>query len=129
MERAKPVIFLLLLAVVFAAGWFTAGLYSDSQQLIIERAATAGAEKSRLYTQKMASESARLLEEKLSELKANESHTERVIRTEVVKPVFSTVCATDDYVRLFNAASASAERTLSGKFADQMPGDVTQAGK
>lgn len=129
MERAKPVIFLLLLAVVFAAGWFTAGLYSDSQQLIIERAATAGAEKSRLYTQKMASESARLLEEKLSELKANESHTERVIRTEVVKPVFSTVCATDDYVRLFNAASASAERTLSGKFADKMPGDVTQAGK
>ncbi|CAI2036206.1 hypothetical protein [Serratia quinivorans] len=125
MAQAKPFIVLALLAAMFWAGWFTAGLYSDSQQLVIERAATAGAEKSRRYTEHMAGESARLLENKLAELSANETHTERVIRTEVVKPVFSNVCATADYVRLFNAATDSAERTLSGQFVGPMPGNAT----
>lgn len=124
MSQAKPFILLALLAAMFSAGWFTAGLYSDSQQLVIERAATAGAEKSRWYTERMAGESARLLENKLAELSANETHTERVIRTEVVKPVFSNVCATADYVRLFNAATDSAERTLSGQFVGPMPGNA-----
>ncbi|MEG9833317.1 hypothetical protein [Serratia marcescens] len=127
MIQAKPFILLALLAAVFWAGWFTAGLYSDSQQLIIERAATAGAEKSRRYTEQMAGESARLLESKLAELSANETHTERVIRTEVVKPVFSNVCATAEYVRLFNAATDRAERTLSGQFVGPLPGNVAEA--
>lgn len=124
MTQAKPFIVLALLAAVFCAGWFTAGLYSDSQQLVIERAATAGAEQSRRYTENMAGESARLLENKLAELSANETHTERVIRTEVVKPIFSSVCATAEYVRLFNAATDSAERTLSGQFVGPMPGNT-----
>ncbi|CVD72631.1 Uncharacterised protein [Serratia marcescens] len=127
MSQAKPFILLALLAVVFWAGWFTAELYSDSQQLIIERAATAGAEKSRRYTEQMAGESARLLESKLAELSANETHTERVIRTEVVKPVFSNVCATAEYVRLFNAATDRAERTLSGQFVGPLPGNAAEA--
>ncbi|BEL66451.1 MULTISPECIES: hypothetical protein [Serratia] len=124
MIQAKPFI---LLAAVFLAGWFTAGLYSDSQQLIIERAATAGAEKSRRYTEQMAGESARLLESKLAELSANETHTERVIRTEVVKPIFSNVCATAEYVRLFNAATDRAERALSGQFVGPLPGNAAEA--
>ncbi|CAI0760620.1 hypothetical protein [Serratia ficaria] len=124
MAQAKPFIVLALLAAVFWAGWFTAGLYSDSQQLVIERAASAGAEKSRRYTEQMAGESARMLENKLAELSANETHTERVIRTEVVKPIFSNVCATADYVRLFNAATDRAERTLSGQFVGPMPGNT-----
>ncbi|RMN21534.1 hypothetical protein ALQ63_03992 [Serratia plymuthica] len=127
MAQAKPFIVLTLLAAVFWAGWFTAGLYSDSQQLVIERAATAGAEQSRRYTENMAGESARLLESKLAELSANETHTERVIRTEVVKPVFSNVCATADYVRLFNAATDSAEHTLSGQFVGPVPGNTAEA--
>ncbi|MGQ5792605.1 hypothetical protein ACUNIY_09225 [Serratia sp. IR-2025] len=127
MSQAKPFILLALLAAVFWAGWFTAGLYGDSQQLIIERAATAGAEKSRRYTEQMAGESARLLESKLAELSANETHTERVIRTEVVKPVFSNVCATAEYVRLFNAATDRAERTLSGQFVGPLPGNAAEA--
>ncbi|QGH62590.1 hypothetical protein [Serratia proteamaculans] len=124
MTQAKPFIMLAMLAALFCAGWFTAGLYSDSQQLVIERAAAAGAEQSRRYTENMAGESARLLENKLAELSANETHTERVIRTEVVKPVFSSVCATAEYVRLFNAATDSAERTLSGQFVGPMPGNT-----
>lgn len=127
MAQAKPFIVLALLATMFWAGWFTAGLYSDSQQLVIERAAAAGAEQSRRYTENMAGESARLLESKLAELNANETHTERVIRTEVVKPVFSNVCATADYVRLFNAATDSAERTLSGQFVGPVPGNTAEA--
>jgi len=129
MGQAKPFALLALLAAMFCAGWFAAGLYSDSQQLVIERAAHAGAEQSRRYTEHMAGESARLLESKLAELSANETHTERVIRTEVVKPVFSNVCATADYVRLFNAATDRAERTLSGQFTGPMPGNTAAPGQ
>lgn len=127
MSRADLFIALAQLIVTFGAGWYACGLYADSQQLVIERAANAGAEKSRKYTEQMAGESARLLESKLAELTANETHTERVIRTEVVKPVFHNVCATDEYVRLFNAATDSAERTLSAKFAGPVPGNAAEA--
>jgi hypothetical protein len=54
-------------------------------------------------------------------LKANEIHTERETRTEVIKPVFSNVCASDEYVRLFNQSVDKAERTLSGKPASALP--------
>jgi hypothetical protein len=124
MTQAKPFIVLALLAAVFCAGWFTAGLYSDSQQLVIERAATAGAEQSRRYTERMAGTSARLLEEKLEALRGNEIRTEREIRTETVKPVFRNVCATDEFVRLFNAATDRAERALSGQPAQPLPDDA-----
>ncbi|AVJ18316.1 MULTISPECIES: hypothetical protein [Serratia] len=122
-----PPFLLAALLAAFGGGWLVAGWHQDSQQLVIERAASAGAEKSRRYTEQMAGESARLLESKLAELSANETHTERVIRTEVVKPVFSNVCATDDYVRLFNAASGRAERALSGEPVDALPDNATQA--
>ncbi|HFF8940286.1 hypothetical protein [Serratia marcescens] len=111
----SPIALLLALVTTFGCGWTAAGWYQDSQQLVIERAATAGAERSRRYTEQMAGASARLLEEKLEALRGNEIRTEREIRTETVKPVFRNVCASDDFVRLFNAATARAERALSGQ--------------
>ncbi|ELP5444167.1 hypothetical protein QTT22_002061 [Salmonella enterica] len=33
----------------------------------------------------------------------------------VVKPVFTNVCLSDDFVRMYNDATASTERALSGK--------------
>ncbi|CAI2469882.1 Uncharacterised protein [Serratia ficaria] len=116
----SPIALLLALAAVFCSGWTAAGWYQDSQQLVIERAATAGAEQSRRYTEQMAGESARLLEEKLEALRGNEIRTEREIRTETVKPVFRNVCASDDFVRLFNDATDRAERALSGKSAQPL---------
>lgn len=103
---------LLIVAIAaFAAGWWCCQKYQDSNQLLIERAVQAAA----VETQTSIAEGARVLEDKLQDLKANERHTERVIRTEVVKPVFNNVCASDDYVRLFNEATERDERILSGK--------------
>ncbi|MDT3252753.1 hypothetical protein QZQ97_17695 [Serratia sp. root2] len=117
----SPIALLLALGAAFGCGWTAAGWYQDSQQLVIERAATAGAEQSRRYTEHMAGASARLLEEKLEALRGNEIRTEREIRTETVKPVFRNVCATDEFVRLFNAATDRAERALSGQPAQPLP--------
>ncbi|EGM4476172.1 hypothetical protein IIL41_004729, partial [Salmonella enterica subsp. enterica serovar Newport] len=60
----------------------------------------------------VARESGRKLEEQLEVLK---NAPPREIRTEVVKPVFTNVCLSDDFVRMYNDAVTSTERTLSGK--------------
>ncbi|WP_279050101.1 hypothetical protein [Cedecea davisae] len=102
---------LLLVAAVFCAGWVVRGWYNNGLAL----AASESAETTRQIVTEVTRKSGQALEEKLAELKANEVHTERVIRTETIKPVFSNVCASDEYVRLFNESAERAERVLSGK--------------
>jgi len=113
------VIAVLALLAAFAAGWRVNAWYSDSVQLAITTAAHAAGESSRLAGEKVASESGRKLELKLEALR-NAQPVE--IRTEVVKPVFTHVCVSADFVRLYNAAADKAERALSGKPVNQMPG-------
>lgn len=69
--------------------------------------------------------SAEKLEAKIKELHANEIHTERVIQTETIKPVFTNICANDEYVRLLNESIDRAERTLSGQPDSKVPGKAT----
>jgi hypothetical protein len=78
--------------------------------------------------QGVSSESARVLEAKLQELHGNEIHTERVIHTETIKPVFRNVCATDEYVGMFNHSVDQAERTLSGQSDGKVPGKPATPG-
>ncbi len=115
---------LLLIALLLAVGGYLGWAMRDGSQSKTELAMSQVAEANRVQLENIAQISARQLEDKLSELKANEVHTERIIRTEIIKPVFSNICATDEYVRLFNASSTRAERTLSAKFADPVPGDI-----
>lgn len=122
MRELLPAVLLLI-----AAWWLGWTMHGESQakiELAISQVATAN----RVQVEAIAGTSARQLENKLTELRANEVHTERLIRTEIIKPVFSTVCATDDYVRLFNASAESAERTLSGKPVDPLPGHLAASG-
>ncbi|MDU7134765.1 MAG: hypothetical protein E6325_25720 [Enterobacteriaceae bacterium] len=113
---------LTVVAVAFVWGWLTADWRRDSLELSITTAATAAANKTRATTQTIASDSARRLETKLEAL-ANAQPRE--IRTEMVKPVFTNVCVSDEFVRLFNEAADNAGRTLSGKPENKMPGDTT----
>ena len=46
----------------------------------------------------------------------------REIRTEMVKPVFTNVCVSDEFVGMFNEAAARAGRALSGKPQNKVPG-------
>ncbi|EMB4326247.1 hypothetical protein RJ492_004766 [Pluralibacter gergoviae] len=99
---------LLLCVLAFAGGWKVATWQHDSAALAISQAATATG--NRLAEE--ASQSGRRLEEQLEALK---NAPPREIRTEVVKPVFTNVCMSDDFVRMYNDAAASTERALSGK--------------
>lgn len=115
---------MLILAAVFYIGWIAHGWHNAKLDL----AANESAEQTRQLVTEITRQSGQELEAKLAELKANETHTEREIRTEIIKPVFSNVCASDDYVRLFNQSIDQTERTLSGKPANPVPGQPAEAG-
>ncbi|MFW5398105.1 hypothetical protein V2A85_00130 [Yersinia sp. 1252 StPb PI] len=123
MRELLPAVLLLI------AAWLLGWTMHGDRQAKIELAINQVAEANRVQVEKIAVTSSRQLEDKLTELRANEVHTERLIRTEIIKPVFGTVCATDEYVRLFNASAERAERTLSGKLIDPLPGNTATPGR
>ncbi|EKN4181786.1 hypothetical protein NTJ24_000425 [Yersinia ruckeri] len=106
---------LALIVAAFVAGWYVNDLQHDSAELSITRAANQAAENARVKMEGVASESARQLEKTLEGLHSQEGQFQQVIHTEIIKPVFTNVCATDEYVRLFNDSTTAAERTLSGQ--------------
>lgn len=103
---------LVVVALAFVWGWLTADWRRDSLELAINTAAQVAGDKSRKEMQDVASDSARTLEDKLEALKDAQP---REIRTEVLKPVFTNVCLSDEFVSMYNSAAASTERALSGK--------------
>ncbi|WP_279026836.1 hypothetical protein [Gibbsiella quercinecans] len=113
---------LAVLAAAFWLGWQANGWHRDSVQLAIELAASQAGEQSRQAAQAVASASARQLEGKLDALR---NAPPKEIRTEVVKPVFTRVCLSDEFVRLYNDAASRAEHALSGKSAGEVPGNAT----
>ncbi|QXZ18255.1 hypothetical protein [Lelliottia amnigena] len=115
---------LLILIAAMSVGWQGHDWYDAKLTL----AASKTAEETRQIVVEATRQSGEALEVKLAELKANEIHTERVIHTETIKPVFSNVCASDDYVRLFNESADQAGRILSGKPADDLPGKPATTG-
>ncbi|MHA6281609.1 hypothetical protein ACX3SL_00515 [Morganella morganii] len=115
---------LTLLAAAFGAGWWVNGLYHDSMQLAVERAATAAGDKARTESQAISRESARKLEEQLESI-VNAAPKE--IRTEIIKPVFTNVCVSPEFVSMYNDTAAKIGRTVSGKPVDQMPRNTAGA--
>lgn len=113
-----------ILAAAFCAGWVARG-WHDAKLL---NAANASAEETRLIVAEMNRQAGEQLEVKLAELSENDTHTERVIHTETIKPVFSNICATDDYVRLLNEGIDKASRTLAGEPAGTLPGQPAKTG-
>lgn len=116
---------LLFLTIAVSIGWTARGWHEAKLALAVNEAG----EKTRQVVAEATQKSGERLEEKLAELKANEIHTERVIQRETIKPVFSNVCASDDYVRLFNESADKAERALSGKPVDPLPGNPAASGR
>jgi hypothetical protein len=99
---------LCLIVLSFAGGWKTASWQRDSVDLAVNKAAAATGQR----MADIASRSGRALEDKLEALK---NAPPREIRTEVVKPVFTNVCMSADFVSMYNEAAARTERALSGK--------------
>lgn len=115
---------LVVVALAFVWGWLTADWRRDSLELAINSAAQVAGDRSRKTMQEIASESARGLEEKLEAL---ESGRPKEIRTEIIKPVFTNVCVSPDFIRMFNATVENTERTLSGKPEAKMPNGKSSA--
>ena len=107
------------LIIGLAAGWFCRGWEQDSVQLAINTAAQKTGEKLRDELVVIAADSSRQLETKIEGLKNAQPNE---IRSEIYKPVFTNVCVSDDFVRMYNDAASAAERALSGKSADEVPG-------
>lgn len=107
-------VFLIVMSVVLAfwGGWVGCDWKRDSDQLVIERAATAAGNKATEAVLSVSGDSARNLEKKLEELKGVLPAS---IRTEVVKPVFTNVCVSAEFVGMYTEAVDKAERALSGK--------------
>ncbi|MDE4034550.1 hypothetical protein PXI95_03660 [Enterobacter asburiae] len=115
---------LVVVALAFVWGWLTADWRRDSLELAINSAAQVAGNKSQKAMLEIASESARGLEDKLETL---ESGRPKEIRTEILKPVFTNVCVSDEFIRMYNATVENTERTLSGKPEAQMPNGKSSA--
>lgn len=111
----------VLTVAAFAAGWYLSDLQHDRQALAITRAA----ERQQKATQALASQSARQLEEKRDALHIQQTRYQPAIQHEVNKPIFTAVCTSDEYIRLFNQRSTDAERTLSGESINAVSNPVT----
>lgn len=123
MTKQLALIFTLL-ATAFGAGWWVNGLYHDSLQLVVEQAAKEAGDTARLESQAISRESARRLENQLEGI-ANAAPKE--IRTEIIKPVFTNVCVSPEFVSMYNASATRIERELSGKPTHKMLGNITDA--
>lgn len=109
---------LIVVALAFVWGWCTADWKRDSLELAISTAAQVAGDKSREEMQGIASDSARVFEEQLEALRRGQP---REIRTEIIKPVFTNVCVSDEFISMYNATVENTERTLSGKPETKMP--------
>lgn len=121
MKQATAIIFAFILT--FGAGWLVKGWHQDSLELVALKTANEVNNASLKARQDLASQSARTLENKLEEL-ANAQPLE--IRTEIIKPVFTHVCVSDDFIRMYNEAIDNSQRALSGKSTDKMHDNITK---
>ncbi|NBN74752.1 hypothetical protein [Proteus sp. G2615] len=121
MKQATAIIFAFILT--FSAGWLVKGWHQDSLELVALKTANEVNNASLKAQHDLASQSARTLENKLEEL-ANAQPPE--IRTEIIKPVFTHLCVSDDFVRMYNEAIDNTERALSGKSTDKMHDNLAE---
>ncbi|MDQ7735532.1 hypothetical protein QT231_22765 [Halomonas sp. SpR1] len=90
------------LAATFAAGWQVSQWQNESAQLTAERAAQKAIDASMQRESKIAAH----VEQRLSELTANERVIDRGIIREIQKPIYQRVCLEPDAIRLLNHAAA-----------------------
>ncbi|WP_328186927.1 hypothetical protein [Marinobacter sp. OP 3.4] len=105
------------ITAVFGAGWTAKGWLEDSKEL----AAMEALDRLTANIREGQREISAQVEQRLSELKANERVIDRGVIREIQKPVYQRVCLPDASIRLLNSA-ASGE--APGEPADQVPEDA-----
>lgn len=120
---AALIILALVAAGSFATGWRIMGWKNDSEQAAIDRAAQAIIDKA------IANESgiAAKVEQRLAQLKANETVIDRGIIREIQNPIYRNVCIADDGLRILNDIARGQAPADPGKPASQVPGAAARA--
>lgn len=112
----KSIAALIALAIAFGAGWRVKGAFVAERDLAILEAKK---ELINAYQQQEAGK-AKVLEDKLAELRANERVIEREKLKIIDRPVYSNVCLDADGLRLIEAARAGTSGDPA-KPADEVP--------
>lgn len=99
-----------LIAIAFGAGVVVSNWHHDSLELVAQKAAKQSADSFQVDQTQIADD----VQKSLNEWRQNNVIVQEKITREKLQPVFSTVCVTDDYVRLFNEQtnSKSSSRTV-----------------
>lgn len=108
------------ITAVFAAGWTAKGWLEDSKDLAAMEAQERLAAKIRQGQREISAQ----VEQRLSELKANERVIDRGVIREIQKPIYQRVCLEPDAIRLLNLA---AQGKAAGKPDDEVPDSAPAA--
>lgn len=100
----------ILIAVSFGAGMLVSNWHHDSIELVAQKAAKKSADNFQVEQSQIADG----VQKSLDEWRQNNVIIQEKITREKLQPVFSTVCVTDDYIRMFNeqTKSKSTSRTV-----------------
>ncbi len=120
--KAKLIAGAVAVSAAFGAGWLVKGKFEDSKDLAALQAQNALAAEIREGQAQISKQ----VEQRLSELRANERIIDRGIIREIEKPVYRNVCVppdSDAFRLLRDLASGHAP----GKPDDEMPAGATDA--
>lgn len=117
---AKPALIAAVVAAIGTGGWLARGWFEDSKDLAAVKAQHALAEEIR---EGQAAISKRV-EDRLSQLRANERIIDRGVIREIQKPIYQRVCLEPDAIRLLNLA---AQGKATGEPDDEVPDSAPAA--
>src|SRR5690554_6093485 len=98
---AKPALIAVTVAGLTGGGWLARGWFEDSKDLAAVKAQHALAEEIREEQAAISKQ----VEDRLSQLRANERIIDRGVIREIQKPIYQRVCFEPELVRLLNAAA------------------------
>ncbi|MGB1952223.1 MAG: hypothetical protein ACPHQ9_15750 [Marinobacter sp.] len=116
----KPALIAVSVVGVAAGSWMARGWFEDSKDLAAVEAQQALAAEIR----KGQAEISQQVEQRLSELRANERVIDRGVIREIQKPIYQRVCLEPDAIRLLNLA---AQGKATGKPDDEVPDEPNPA--
>lgn len=114
---AKPALIAAVVAAIGTGGWLARGWFEDSKDLAAVEAQQALAAEIR----EGQAEISKQVEQRLSELRANERIIDRGVIREIQKPIYQRVCFEPELVRLLNDAQRGDTSQPAGEVSRPAP--------
>ena len=118
--KAKAAVAAIVVTAAFGSGWIVKGKFEDSKDLAALQAQNALADEIRAGQARISKQ----VEQRLSELRANERIIDRGVIREIQKPIYKRVCFEPELVRLLNdAARGEAAGEPDGQSSERVTDD------